>query len=115
MKLLKDILQGALIGALTLALAMLIAMKGARAAEVEWFAGYQHTSDLFRGAPFNHKNEPTHEYLHGGFTIAAGKRRAWEIDLSHGVKGIDCAPKNCSWEQGSQLGVRFYSLRGRMK
>lgn len=108
-KLLWEIVQGALIGLLTLAIAFLITIRNARAAEVEYMVEYAHTSDIRRGPPFNNRDEATQEYLAPlGMTIAAGKHRAWEIDLSTGFKSIDC--KSC-WETGSKLNVRFYPRR----
>jgi hypothetical protein len=83
----------------------------ANSAEVEAFAVYDHTSALFVGCPFHCSDppEPQQDYLAGGVTITAGKRKAWEIDLSHGVKRVD------RWlvTQGSQFTVRYYPGRGR--
>lgn len=79
----------------------------ASAAEVEAFASVRHTSDLFRGAPFNKQDALQLDGLSGGFTINAGKRRAWEIDLQHGFQRIDRARV----EQFSALDVRFYPGR----
>lgn len=78
------------------------------AAEFEPFAQYDHTSDIRRGPPFNDRDEHTQDFIGGGVTISAGKHRAWEIDLSHGYKTIDC--RSC-WETGSRLSVRFYPRR----
>lgn len=112
MKLFKEILQGILIGVLTLALAFVITLR-ADAAEVEYMVQYAHTSDLRRGPPFNNHDESTQEYLSPlGMSITAGKHRAWEIDMSTGFKSIDC--KSC-WETGSMFNVRFYPLRRRNK
>jgi hypothetical protein len=76
------------------------------AAEVEAFVALDHTSNLFRGAPFNDKEEFTADALVAGITITAGKRSAWEIDLTHGVQRIDN-----STEPASNLSVRFYPGR----
>ena len=101
---------------MTVAAALFLLLFGgvAGAAEIEPFVQYQHTSDLFRGCPFRcDSDEPKQEFISGGVTINAGKRRAWEIDIAHGIKAVDCPIKRCSWEQGSQLGVRYYPFRGR--
>lgn len=77
------------------------------AAEVEAFGGVFHGSNVARGAPFNDKPENTFDALHGGVTITAGKRRAWEIDLAQGYKWFDLGPR----ETATTFGVRFYPGR----
>lgn len=111
MKFLFDVLKGALLAALTLAIAFLIALRQAHGAEAEYFVGTYHTSDLFRGCPFRcDVDEAQQDYLTPlGVTITAGKRKRWEIDLSHGLKWIDRGER----EPGSEFGVRYYPLRGR--
>ena len=87
---------------------MLIA-GNVNAAEVEAFTSLRHTSDLFRGKPFNDEKALQLDGLSGGMTINAGKHRAWEIDLQHGFQRIDRART----EQFSALDVRFYPGRTR--
>jgi hypothetical protein len=80
----------------------------ASAAEVEAFATYDHTSNIVRGCPRRcEQDESSQEYLGGGVTISAGKRKAWEIDLSHGIKSIDGDRR----EVGSKFEVRYYPGR----
>jgi hypothetical protein len=101
--------------ALWLAILFGFASCESRAADVEPFVTYTHTSDIFRGCPFKcDRDESTQEAIMGGVTIAAGKRRAWELDIAHGVKAIDCGGvRNCKWEQGSQFSARWYPWRNR--
>lgn len=75
------------------------------AADVEPVVVLQHTSDLFRGRPFNNKDESQEELIAAGVTIRVGK--AFEIDLVHGIKRIDRG----GWEGGSQVTARWYPGR----
>jgi hypothetical protein len=93
------------VAALWAALLFSFASCSSRAAEVEAFAQYQHTSDLFRGKPFNNRDEESIEQVTGGVTIAV---RAWEIDLSHGYRFTRSTHR---WETSTQLAVRFYPGR----
>lgn len=85
----------------------LLFSSAACAADLEPFLLLQHTSDLLRGPPFNTKDEGQQDFLAAGVTIIAGERRAWELDLAHGVKWIDRGEA----EHGTQLAVRFYPGR----
>lgn len=78
---------------------------------VEPVAQYRHLSDIARGCPRRcNVDEPQSDYLGPlGLTITAGRRRAWEIDISTGVKWIDRGGR----EGGSEFGVRYYYMRGR--
>lgn len=78
------------------------------AANVEFMIDLTHVSDITTGPPFNDRPERWFNLAALGFTIEAGKNRAWEIDLAHGVKR-SCSP--CLTEQGSKLNVRFYPGR----
>lgn len=79
------------------------------AADIEPFLLLQHTSDLLRGPPFSGRDDTTQDYIAGGVTISAG---AWEIDISHGFKTIDCRySRGCGYESGSQITARFYPRR----
>jgi hypothetical protein len=83
-------------------------LSSAHAADIEALLLLQHTSDLLRGPPFNNDSESQHDYLAPiGITITAGVRKAWELDLTHGVKFINRGKR----ETGSQLAVRFYPGR----
>jgi hypothetical protein len=82
----------------------------ARAADAEAFAAYSHTSDLFRGRPFNDRDEWSADFIGGGVTISAGKARAWEIDLAHGFKR-NSMRRGYGWENGTTLNIRFYPGR----
>lgn len=77
------------------------------AAETEAVLLCTHTSDLLRGRPFNNQDEPQQDYCGAGVTITAGRRRAWEMDITHGFKSIDRSQR----ENGSQFTVRFYPGR----
>src|SRR5690606_3345618 len=77
------------------------------AAETETVLLCSHTSDIRRGEPFNNRAEPQQDYCGAGVTVTAGRRRAWELDITHGFKIIDRGPR----ESGSQLTVRFYPGR----
>lgn len=79
----------------------------ASAAEWEALVLLQHTSDLLRGRPLNTREESQEEMIAAGATLRLGLKRAFEIDLVHGVKSIDRG----SWESGSQLTVRWYPGR----
>jgi hypothetical protein len=86
--------------------------SAANAAEIEAFALIDHTSDVRRGRPFSDSQETTQDYIAGGMTITLGRRRAFQIDVSHGFKTIDCRPSaGCRWETGSQISTRFYPGR----
>ena len=79
----------------------------ASAASVETFIEASHTSALFQGKPFNNQDGgPQMDAITAGVTITAGKKQAWEIDLSHGRKRVD----GVVWP-GSTLNVRFYPGR----
>jgi hypothetical protein len=85
-------------------------MEHARAEpEVEPVIGLEHASHLLRGAPFNEKEEFQSEYAGGGVTINAGKHRAWEIDITHGIQRIE----RTTTDQATRLHVRFYPRRRR--
>jgi hypothetical protein len=91
-----------------------LTVQDAKAADLEWFVQYQHTSDILRGCPWHcETTEPTQEFASGGLTITAGTRFRWELDIAHGYKAIDCSPRRCAWEPGTQLSARFYPLRNR--
>lgn len=79
------------------------------AADVEPVVVLQHTSDLFRGRPFNNRDESQEELIAAGVTIRVGK--AFEIDLVHGAKRIDRG----GWEGGSQATARWYPGRHKGK
>jgi hypothetical protein len=95
--------------ALVVLLCMLVA-GDAQAAELEWFGKYSHNTDAFRGCPFKcDAPEPQLDALLGGATITAGKRKRWEIDVAHGIKGVDGGRP----EGSSALDVRYYFRRNR--
>ena len=77
------------------------------AADVEPVVVLQHTSDLFRGRPFNNRDESQEELIAAGVTIRVGENKAFEIDLVHGAKRIDRG----GWEGGSQVTARWYPGR----
>lgn len=91
--------------ALPSAIAALGIGTNAFAADVEPVVVLQHTSDLFRGRPFNNRDESQEELIAAGVTIRVGK--AFEIDLVHGAKRIDRG----GWEGGSQVTARWYPGR----
>lgn len=78
---------------------------------IEPVVQYRHLSDIARGCPRRcNVDEPQSDYLGPlGMTITAGRRRAWEIDISTGVKWIDRGDR----EGGSEFGVRWYPWRAR--
>lgn len=80
---------------------------------VEPFVSYTHISDILRGCPFACRiEEGTLDQIAVGATITAGKNRAWEIDLSQGVRTPNCAlGRGCSWESSTEFEVRFYPGR----
>ena len=96
------------------ALLMLVLMAAftvsVHAAEIEWFVEYDHTSDVLRGPPFNNQDERFVDYIGGGVTLALGSKRAWEVDIGHGVKRLDGIG---AFESGSKFAVRFYPGRTR--
>jgi hypothetical protein len=111
---LLDLLQAIVfkLGWVCLWLIVLALVTCAVAAEIEPYALIDHTSDVRRGRPFNERRETTQDYIAGGVTIALGRRHAFEIDVSHGFKTIDCRPSaGCRWETGSQISTRFYPGR----
>lgn len=78
---------------------------------------FTHTSDLFRGPPFNGDSEPTTDYLGFGATLAWQKA---ELDLSLGTKSRDCnyyrgsvTGRGCNWENGAEISLRWYPWRNR--
>lgn len=79
--------------------------------DVEPVMQYRHLSDIARGCPRRcNVDEPQSDYLSPlGLTITAGRRRAWEIDISTGVKWVNRGKR----EGGSEFGVRYYYMRGR--
>lgn len=88
---------------------------GYRAWVIEPFVSYVHQSDLLRGPPFKDDDEePTLDFIGVGLTV---QRIAWEVDLSHGLKAIDCTGgqgvNTCDPESGTQLTVRWYPRRGK--
>lgn len=77
--------------------------------KVEPVVALDHTSHIARGAPFNDKDEFQSEFIGAGITIHAGARRAWEIDITHGVERRD----RVATDSASKLHVRWYPRRGR--
>lgn len=92
-------------------LTLLLWSLPSRAAEVEPLIKYGHTSNLFVGCPFRCSDPPEQQQdvLMAGVMITAGKRRAWEMDLVHGVKRID----GRKVIEGSEFEVRL--LPGRLR
>ena len=82
------------------------------------FVEYTHTSDLFRGWPFEREAEPTSDYIGAGLSIRW--RDTLQFDFSHGVKSRNCSmfytlpdhKKTCDWESGTQLTLRWMPFRG---
>ncbi len=112
---LKEILRGILVVLLTLALALLIVYRDARAAEIEPFIAWTHGSDILRGPPLNRRAEPQYDFVGVGVTI---RWRKVEWDLAHGFQIYDCnyhqtsaTATGCRFESGSMSSVRYYWRR----
>ena len=77
-------------------------------AEVEPFASYTHISDILRGCPLACRDEEDAlDQIAAGVTLTVGRRRAWEIDLSHGLRTVNYN----GWESSTKAEARFYFNR----
>lgn len=67
-----------------------------------------HLSDIFRGEPFNTKEEPTSDYVGIGVTLVW---KRLELDISTGISGRECAFFSCDSSaktRESQIQLRGY-------
>ena len=94
---------------IALVLMMLACAWQTHAAEVEPMGTHVHVSNAFRGFPLNKREELQADYLGAGVTITAGKRKRWEIDISHGALSVE----RTGFESASILSTRYYPRRGR--
>lgn len=111
---------GQRLGSLLILAALLLTLcvtRCAEAAEVEPMFTYSHTSDILRGPPLNDRKEPQQDYLGFGATL---RWRKVELDLSHGIKAMDCnyrqtsvTASGCRFESGTDLHLRYYPWRKR--
>ena len=75
---------------------------------VEPVVKYDHDSDITRGVPFNDQEEYSSDYVAAGITVTAGRRKRWEIDITHGRRRIDR-----DIDSASEFEVRWYPRRRR--
>lgn len=97
--------DGRTISALRVPVLIAVSTLSSACAHIEPFGMVQHTSDILRGPPLHDpSDEPTQEFVAGGFTAEFGE---FEIDVAHGARKIDGRPL----EQGSQVTTRWYPGR----
>ncbi len=64
-----------------------------------------HLSDLFRGKPFNDKEEPVDHFLGAGYSIL---RDHYEIDLLFGKESHDCSlDRDCNYSNQFKATIRY--------
>lgn len=67
---------------------------------------YQHVSDIFRGRPFNGKEEPVDDFIGLGFSFMQDK---YETELMFGIESHDCnLSTNCAWANQAKLTFKYF-------